>query len=154
MGIAQPNLRVLMNVSVIVFGVMLASVGEIHFKLIGFLYQVGGIVFEAVRLNMVQALLSSAEFKMDPLVSLYYFAPICAVMNGVVALFWEVPRVSLDELYAVGFGTFFLNGMCAFLLNVSVVFLVRPSLPLLILQWLQKSYKTRLSRLARRPRLC
>jgi hypothetical protein len=61
---------------------------------------------------------------MDPLVSLYYFAPICAVMNGVVALIWEIPRCSMAEVYNVGLFTFFLNGLCAFMLNVSVVFLV------------------------------
>lgn len=124
MGVATPNLKVLLNVSAIVLGVILASIGEIKFVMIGFLYQCGGIIFEAVRLNMVQALLSSAEFKMDPLVSLYYFAPICAIMNGVVALIWEVPRCSMAEVYNVGLFTIFLNGMCAFLLNVSVVFLV------------------------------
>ncbi|KAH8677461.1 triose-phosphate transporter [Xylariales sp. PMI_506] len=124
MGVASPNLKILMNVSAIVVGVILASFGEIKFVWIGFIYQVGGIIFEAIRLNLVQALLSSAEYKMDPLVSLYYFAPICAVMNGVVALCWEIPKVTLPEIYHVGLGTFFLNGLCAFLLNVSVVFLI------------------------------
>ena len=124
MGIAPVNLKQLANVSAIVIGVVIASFGEIRFVWIGFLYQLGGVVFEAIRLNLVRALLSSAEYKMDPLVSLYYFAPICAAMNGVVALIWEVPRVSLDQVYNVGLVTFFLNGLCAFLLNVSVVFLV------------------------------
>ncbi|KAI0485662.1 triose-phosphate transporter [Xylaria cf. heliscus] len=124
MGIAPVNLKQLANVSAIVVGVVIASFGEIKFVWIGFLYQLGGVLFEAIRLNLVQALLSSAEYKMDPLVSLYYFAPICAAMNGVVALIWEVPRVSLSEVYNVGLVTFFLNGLCAFLLNVSVVFLI------------------------------
>ncbi|KAI0506629.1 triose-phosphate transporter [Xylaria bambusicola] len=124
MGIAPVNLKQLLNVSAIVIGVIIASFGEIKFVWIGFLYQVGGVVFEAIRLNLVQALLSSAEYKMDPLVSLYYFAPICAAMNGVVALIWEVPHVTLDEVYNVGLVIFFLNGLCAFLLNVSVVFLI------------------------------
>jgi drug/metabolite transporter (DMT)-like permease len=84
----------------------------------------GGIFFEALRLTMVQRLLSSAEFKMDPLVSLYYFAPVCAVMNFAVALVWEIPKVSMAEVYHVGLFTLFLNGLCAFLLNVSVVFLI------------------------------
>jgi drug/metabolite transporter (DMT)-like permease len=88
------------------------------------LFQMGGIVFEALRLTMVQRLLSSADYKMDPLVSLYYFAPICAVMNGVVALIWEVPNCTMAEVYHVGLFTFFLNGLCAFMLNVSVVFLI------------------------------
>ncbi|KAL1883078.1 hypothetical protein VTK73DRAFT_10004 [Phialemonium thermophilum] len=124
LGVSQPNLKVFLNVSVIVVGVIIASVGEIHFVWIGVLWQIGGIVFEALRLTMVQRLLSSAEFKMDPLVSLYYFAPVCAAMNFVVALFWEVPNISMEDFNRVGFLMFFLNGLCAFLLNVSVVFLI------------------------------
>ena len=120
-------MKVLLNVLVIVAGVILASIGEIKFVWIGFFFQLGGVVFEALRLTMVQRLLSSADYKMDPLVSLYYFAPVCAVMNLTVALFWEIPKVTMGEIYDVGLFTFFLNGMCAFLLNVSVVFLV--SLP-------------------------
>ncbi|KAM5360322.1 hypothetical protein ACJZ2D_013839 [Fusarium nematophilum] len=113
-----------LNVSAIVIGVIIASIGEIHFVAIGVMYQIGGIIFEALRLTMVQRLLSSADYKMDPLVSLYYFAPICAVMNGAVALVWEVPKCSMTEVYNVGLFTFFLNGLCAFMLNVSVVFLI------------------------------
>ncbi|KAL2129937.1 hypothetical protein VTI74DRAFT_7081 [Chaetomium olivicolor] len=124
LGVSQPNLKVFLNVSAIVVGVIIASIGEIKFVWIGFIYQICGIVFEALRLTMVQRLLSSAEFKMDPLVSLYYFAPVCAAMNFVVALFWEIPKVSMAEVYNVGLFTFFLNGLCAFLLNVSVVFLI------------------------------
>jgi hypothetical protein len=124
LGVSQPNLKVFLNVSTIVVGVVIASFGEIKFVWIGFIYQICGIIFEALRLTMVQRLLSSAEFKMDPLVSLYYFAPVCAAMNFVVALFWEIPKVSMAEIYDVGLFTFFLNGMCAFLLNVSVVFLI------------------------------
>lgn len=128
LGLSAPNLKQFLNVSAIVVGVIIASMGEIHFVTIGVIYQMGGIVFEALRLTMVQRLLSSSDFKMDPIVSLYYFAPICAVMNGVVALIWEVPRCSMEDVYNVGLFTFFLNGLCAFLLNVSVVFLVCPSI--------------------------
>lgn len=124
MGISQPSLKVFLNVSAIVVGVIIASIGEIKFVMFGFLLQIAGIIFEAMRLTMVQRLLSSAEYKMDPLVSLYYFAPVCAVMNFMVAIFWEVPKVSMEEVYHVGLFTLFLNGLVAFLLNVSVVFLV------------------------------
>jgi hypothetical protein len=124
MRLEPANLRKLFNVSFIVLGVIIASVGEIQFVLIGFLFQCGGILFEAMRLVMVQQLLSGAEFKMDPLVSLYYFAPICAVMNGVIALVVEVPKMKFVQVQNVGFSVFILNAMIAFLLNVSVVFLV------------------------------
>lgn len=117
-------MKTLGNVSFIVIGVIIASFGEIQFNLTGFLYQLGGITFEALRLVLVQKLLSSAEFKMDPLVSLYYFAPVCALMNGVVALFMEIHSMTMDNIYQVGFLTLLANAMVAFLLNVSVVFLI------------------------------
>ena len=117
-------MKVLTNVSVIVIGVVIASFGEIQFVLVGFLFQLGGIVFEATRLVMVQRLLSSAEYKMDPMVSLYYFAPVCAVMNGIVALFLEVPHLTMAHIYNVGIIVLLANAMVAFLLNVSVVFLI------------------------------
>ena len=125
--VAEPSLKTLGNVSLIVVGVMIASFNEIQFVLIGFLFQCGGILFEATRLVMVQQLLSGAEFKMDPLVSLYYFAPVCAVMNGVIAAVVEVPKMKFVEIQNVGFSIFILNAMVAFLLNVSVVFLVSQS---------------------------
>jgi len=124
LGVSKPNLKVFLNVSSIVVGVVLASMGEIRFVFIGFIYQIGGVIFEALRLTMVQRILSSPDLKMDPLVSLYYFAPVCAVMNFCVAIVWEVPRVTMEDFYNVGLFTFFLNGMCAFLLNIAVVMLI------------------------------
>ncbi len=129
MGIEKADMKVLFNVSFIVLGVIIASFGEIEFVLIGVLFQIGGIIFEAIRLVMVQRLLSSSEYKMDPLVSLYYFAPICACMNFCVALVFELPRIYMGAIYAVGVWRLVANAMVAFALNVSVVFLVRPILP-------------------------
>lgn len=124
MGIHKADLKVLFNVSFIVLGVIIASIGEIKFVLIGVIFQLGGILFEAIRLVMVERLLSSAEYKMDPLVSLYYFAPVCAIMNFCTALVFEIPRIQMEELYHVGLWTLLANAMVAFALNVSVVFLV------------------------------
>lgn len=126
MRVSEPSLKTLGNVSLIVIGVVIASLGEIKFVMIGFLFQCGGIVFEAIRLVMVQQLLSGAEFKMDPLVSLYYFAPVCAVMNGVIALFLEIPRMTVTDIERVGYFVLLANATIAFMLNVSVVFLVSP----------------------------
>ncbi|KAJ5458172.1 hypothetical protein N7475_009560 [Penicillium sp. IBT 31633x] len=123
-GIAPTNLKTLGNVSLIVVGVVIASFGEIKFEMVGFLIQIAGIVFEALRLVMVQRLLSSAEFKMDPLVSLYYYAPACAVTNGVITLFVEAPRLTMGDIYGLGIGTLIANALVAFLLNASVVLLI------------------------------
>ncbi len=119
-----PNLRVLANISVVVLGVIIASYGEIAFVFIGFVFQTCGIVCEATRLVMVQRLLSGTEYKMDPLVSLYYFAPVCAVMNGMACLVFESSTISLDAIWSVGPLILLANASVAFGLNVSVVMLI------------------------------
>lgn len=129
LGVSRPDLKVFVNVSIIVFGVVLASIGEIDFVLKGVLFQIGGVVFEALRLSMVQRILS-AEYKMDALVSIYYYAPICALLNFLVALVFEIPKVTMEEVYHVGIPVFAVNGMIAFLLNFAAVSLVsKPSPP-------------------------
>ena len=120
----EPDLKKLANVSIIVVGIVLASYGEIAFVLTGFIYQALGITFESIRLVMVQKLLSSAEYKMDPLVSLYYFAPVCAIMNAIVCLLFEGSSLTLSAITNLGFFTLFLNASVAFCLNVAVVFLI------------------------------
>lgn len=124
MGLRSPDMKVFLNVSVIVIGVVIASVGEIYFVLIGFIFQVTGLIFEATRLVMVEQLLSSPEYKMSPLVSLYYYAPICAIFNGIVAIIFEVPYMSWQNFERVGPVVLISNAGVAFLLNVAVVFLI------------------------------
>jgi drug/metabolite transporter (DMT)-like permease len=110
------------NILFIVAGVLLASLGEVKFVLLGVLLQIGGIVFESLRLALVTDLLDG--HKMDPLTTLYYTAPVCAVMNAVVALAWEVPKVSMADFEHVGFFNLFANALLAFCLNVSAVYVV------------------------------
>jgi hypothetical protein len=102
----------------------MASFGEIKFVWLGFFYQMSGIVFESVRLVMIQILLSGEGQSMDPLVSLYYYAPVCAVMNGLVALVMEAGTFHMENVWRVGVFTLLANAGVAFLLNVASVFLV------------------------------
>ena len=147
MGTEDVSVKKFINVSAIVIGVIIASFGELEFVLIGFLYQMGGVAFEAIRLNLVSSLMHG-QAKMDPLVSLYYFAPVCAVMNFTIALFWEVPNVTMEQVYAVGLWTLLANAMVAFLLNASVVLLVS-----YFFQFPCHQTKTALFRLAKPPAL-
>ncbi|GAB7351951.1 hypothetical protein MBLNU459_g2483t1 [Dothideomycetes sp. NU459] len=121
--LGEPSLKTFGNIMIIVFGVALASFGEIRFVVIGVVYMMGGIFFEAVRLVMIQRLLS-ADFKMDALVSLYYFAPICAILNGCLTLIFEAPRMTMDDFARVGYSILLLNAMAAFVLNFSSLMLI------------------------------
>jgi hypothetical protein len=123
-GVAEPNLGKFLNVLVIVFGVAVSSFGEIQFSWTGFFFQIGGTSFEAVRVVMIQVMLSGEGLNMDPLVSLYYYAPVCAVMNFLIALVGEVPKFKWEDATNAGLGMLFLNASIAFILNVASVFLV------------------------------
>ncbi|KAM3499379.1 hypothetical protein MY10362_007360 [Beauveria mimosiformis] len=123
-NIASPNLKFLGNVAFIVFGVMIATFGEIQFHLLGFFFQACAIIFGTVRLVLVQRLLSHPELNMDPMVSLYYYAPACALFNGVLTAFIEAPNMRLSDFSNVGVPMLLANAFVAFLLNVSIVLLL------------------------------
>lgn len=121
---AKPTRTAVLKVFVIVIGVMIASVGEIRIHWLGFWLQIAGLVFEAMRLVMIQVLLSNEDDKMDPLVSLYYYAPVCGVMNMAMVWFTEWNAFRMEDLVRVGPSILIFNAMVAFCLNVAGVFLV------------------------------
>jgi drug/metabolite transporter (DMT)-like permease len=123
-GVADPTRTQLINILVIVFGVALSSFGEIEFSWVGFFFQIGGTLFEAMRLVMIQVMLSGEGLRMDPLVGLYYYAPVCAVMNFFVAAVSEFPRFAWNDVVQTGFGMLLLNAGIAFFLNIASVFLI------------------------------
>ncbi|KAK7940927.1 uncharacterized protein PG986_013314 [Apiospora aurea] len=118
-GITTPQMTVFYNVLVIVFGT--------QFNWLGFVFALGGTLAESMRLLLIEVLLKREAgdgARMDPLVGLYYYAPVCAVLNGVVSLFTEVPRFNWVDLERVGAPTLGLNCLIAFMLNVASVFLI------------------------------
>ena len=70
---------------------------------------------------MIQLLLHG--LKMDPLVSLHYYAPVCALINSLVLPFTE-GLAPFYELARIGPLILISNACAAFLLNVAAVFLV------------------------------
>ncbi|KAG1834705.1 TPT-domain-containing protein [Suillus variegatus] len=85
--ISEPSRKLLLIVLMISSGVAVTSKGERFFSWIGFLIQAGGVGFEATRLVLIQTLLHG--LKMDPLVSLHLYAPVCALINLCVIPFTE-----------------------------------------------------------------
>ncbi|KAG1745217.1 TPT-domain-containing protein [Suillus lakei] len=85
--ISEPSRKLLLIVFMISSGVAVASKGERWFSWIGFFIQAGGVGFEATRLVLIQTLLHG--LKMDPLVSLHLYAPVCALINLCVIPFTE-----------------------------------------------------------------
>ena len=77
---------------------------------------------------LIERLLSA--YKMDALVSLYYYAPVCTVMNLAAALWFEAGVFSWGNVVDVGYFNMIANASIAFLLNVSLVLLVSRRTPL------------------------
>ena len=90
--LSEPSKKLGLIVVMISSGVALASQGELHFDLTGFIIQAVAVAFEASRLVMIQVLLHG--LKMDPLVSLHYYAPVSSTRNIVIVM-WKVPPASV-----------------------------------------------------------
>lgn len=93
-----------------------------HSVLSGFICQALGILFEAARLVSIQKLLHG--MKMDPLVSLYYFAPVCATLNALLIPIYEGSAPFYLVWDRLGPLIMITNASCAFCLNIAVVFLI------------------------------
>lgn len=74
-GTDKPRCDVFLNMVLVSVGVVVSSYGEIHFNIIGTLYQVTGIFAEALRLVLTQVLLQKKGLTLNPITSLYYIAP-------------------------------------------------------------------------------
>jgi hypothetical protein len=120
-GTMTPNFALGIIIAVISIGCMIAAHGELAFSVIGFACQSVAVVVESVRLVMVQILLQ--DLKMDPLVSIYYYAPVCFVLISLCLPIMEgmAPFRALGD---VGAMTLLANGIIAFSLNIAGVFLI------------------------------
>lgn len=61
--------------SVISLGVLVASVGEISINWIGVVYQMGGVVGEALRLIFMEIFVKRKGLKLNPISMMYYVSP-------------------------------------------------------------------------------
>ncbi|KAG2031400.1 triose-phosphate transporter family-domain-containing protein [Suillus americanus] len=127
--ISEPSRKLLLIVLMISSGVAVTSKGERFFSWIGFFIQAGGVGFEATRLVLIQTLLHG--LKMDPLVSLHLYAPVCALINLCVIPFTEglepfrlLAAVGEEAIPHITPFLLLTNALLAFLLNIAAVFLV------------------------------
>ncbi|TIC15824.1 hypothetical protein E3Q08_03104 [Wallemia mellicola] len=120
-GLSSMDKKTFGIVSLISTGVCVASFGEVFWDTTGFTVQVIAILLEASRLVMIQLILTN--LKMSPLTSMYFFAPVCAIINACILPFTEgwAPFLQLKDLGVFVLAT---NAAVAFGLNVAAVFLI------------------------------
>nr|GMD84207.1 probable sugar phosphate/phosphate translocator At3g14410 [Ipomoea batatas] len=74
-GLEVMSCRMLLIMSIISFGVLVASYGEININWIGVVYQMGGVVGEALRLIFMEILVKRKGLKLNPISVMYYVSP-------------------------------------------------------------------------------
>ncbi|KAK7408024.1 hypothetical protein QQX98_009797 [Neonectria punicea] len=124
-GIVTPNSTSFLNVLLIIFGIALASTGEVQFSGIGFFIRIAGTGCEAIRLVITQVMLSPDGHQLDPLVILYYVAPVCTVISIFLATVYEGNAFEWEDITkAGGYSIIFLNASLAFLVSIASALLV------------------------------
>jgi drug/metabolite transporter (DMT)-like permease len=74
-GLEMMSCRMLLIMSIISFGVLVASYGELNINWIGVVYQMGGVVGEALRLIFMELLVKRKGIKLNPISLMYYVSP-------------------------------------------------------------------------------
>lgn len=122
-GLEMMSCRMLLIMSVISIGVLIASYGEISISWIGVVYQMGGVVGEALRLIFMEILVKRKGLKLNPITLMYYVSPCSALCLLIPWIFLEKPK--MDEA-AWNFQPIVLtlNSLCTFALNLSVFLVI------------------------------
>ena len=122
-GLEKSSCIELYIVLIICCGVAMTSVGELYFSWVGFTFQAIAIVAESTRLVLTNILMK--QLKLDPLSSLYYISPVCALFIGIACGYFEFADLPWDRILTQEFaGVLLINGGVAFTLNVAVVMLI------------------------------
>ncbi|KAK9282083.1 hypothetical protein L1049_004995 [Liquidambar formosana] len=114
---------VFLNMVLVSVGVIISSYGEIHFNVLGTVYQVIGMFAEALRLVLTQVLLQNKGLTLNPITSLYYIAPCSFMFLFVPWYFLEKPGMEVLQIQ-FNFWTFFSNALCALALNISIFLVI------------------------------
>ncbi|KAL5982943.1 hypothetical protein ACLOJK_017023 [Asimina triloba] len=118
-GIDKLRWDVFLNMVLVSVGVVISSYGEIHFNIIGTVYQVTGIFAEALRLVLTQVLLQKKGLTLNPITSLYYIAPCSFLFLFAPWYLLEKPIMEVSHIQ-FNFWIFFSNALCALALNFSI----------------------------------
>ncbi|RAL44355.1 unnamed protein product [Cuscuta campestris] len=123
-GLEVMSCRMLLIMSVISFGVLVASYGEINISWIGVVYQMGGVVGEALRLIFMEILVKRKGLKLNPISVMYYVSPCSAICLLVPWIFLEKPKMEAQETWSFQPFILTLNSLCTFALNLSVFLVI------------------------------
>ncbi|XP_062090474.1 probable sugar phosphate/phosphate translocator At3g14410 [Humulus lupulus] len=123
-GLEVMSCRMLLIMSVISFGVLVASIGEININWVGVVYQMGGVVGEALRLIFMEIFVKRKGLKLNPVSVMYYVSPCSALCLFIPWIFLEKPKMDASGTWNFPPLVLALNSLCTFALNLSVFLVI------------------------------
>lgn len=123
-GLEIMSCRMLLIMSVISFGVLVASYGEIDINWVGVVYQMGGVVGEALRLIFMEIFVKQKGLKLNPISVMYYVSPCSALCLLIPWIFLEKPKMEAHGSWNFPPFVLLLNCLCTFALNLSVFLVI------------------------------
>lgn len=121
-GREKPSLVQLLITFTISLGVILATVGELKFNLLGFMIQFSAVFCECSRSLIMDLLL--ANKKIDSLSMLYYMAPFSSLTLAIGFLYMESAQLLEAKFTPNLLVALFLNGCLSFSLNIAVIMVI------------------------------
>lgn len=112
------------NMCLIAFGVVVCAIGEVDLVIKGLLQQLLALVFEATRLTLVQVLINSKGYAMNPMQSLYYVSPACFICLFVPFVALEMGPMLRDPALTIKPTVLLANALAALALNLAVFLLI------------------------------
>ena len=127
-GLEQPSVPLGGCIVLISTGICISCVSQIEISVVGTALQMAAVIAEALRLGLVNLLLTSKGVRFSPLAFLYYVAPLCALALLLPWAITELPELSKHRFAAmrhVGFGILLANASVAFFLNLATMALIK-----------------------------
>lgn len=112
----------LLIVVTISFGVMMTSIGELHFSIVGFTIQIAAVTSDCLRVFLLDVVLK--DLNLDSLSMLYYTAPTLSCLLAVGFFIFEYETFPFERLDGPFAAVLVFSGIIAFSLNLSIFILV------------------------------
>ncbi|KAK8941110.1 putative sugar phosphate/phosphate translocator [Platanthera zijinensis] len=123
-GLEVLSCKMFLIMSVISLGVIVASYGEVTVSWVGVVYQMGGVVGEALRLIFMEIFIKRKGIRLNSISVMYYVSPCSAFCLFIPWLFLDKPKMDSAGPWNFPPVILLLNCLCTFALNLSVYLVI------------------------------
>merc|ERR1719265_3117098 len=125
LGLEKGTFSSTFAVVMVCLGLLLTTVGEMDFSLIGFLFQMAGTMSDSLRLAMTKIVLSSGHsIRLDPMSALYYSAPTVLIILTGPMYYVDLRHMAVEKVWQMKF-VLLTNALLAFGLNMTSMFFMK-----------------------------